>query len=248
MKTIQIASNEELIKKINSYPNHYVFRGHAKADWELRPTLERIVGDGDFGKPAGRSEERSLGQFRSKFPVCRQNEPEPRTDLSWLALMQHCGVPTRLLDFSESPYVALYFALEDYDMSSDDNFAVIALDYKAVIERSLELIPEINHDFKADFISVCQMRDDVLKLLVGPNTPPVLWVTEPRQVNSRLDRQAGTFLFSNILKTRISDLLESRYHDCDICKLSIPGDLYRNVYALLRKANINGKALYGDLY
>ena len=55
--------------------------------------------------------------------------------LSWLAVMQHYGVPTRLLDFTYSPYVSLYFALR----SQPEHYktvpaAVWAIDAQALLD------------------------------------------------------------------------------------------------------------------
>ena len=44
----------------------------------------------------------------------------PANRLEWLALMQHYGTPTRLLDFTRSPYVACYFALEELPRTDPD--------------------------------------------------------------------------------------------------------------------------------
>jgi hypothetical protein len=87
------------------------FRGHAMAKWSLTPSLYR--------PPFKLQHEQSL-LTRFKQNALPLLDYRPATTWEWLFLMRHHGCPTRLLDWTESPLVALYFACEerqDFDNS-----------------------------------------------------------------------------------------------------------------------------------
>ncbi len=80
------------------------YRGHSEVDWSLLPKLAR--------EPDGLKREGDItSRFRQSASLLLQ--PRPRTDWEWLTVMQHYGVPTRLLDWTESPLVALYFVIAE---------------------------------------------------------------------------------------------------------------------------------------
>lgn len=81
------------------------FRGQSKSSWRLEPSLAR--------SPTWLSKEAALiKRFRQNATAMIQ--ARPADDWEWLFLMQHHGLPTRLLDWSENPLVALYFATGEH--------------------------------------------------------------------------------------------------------------------------------------
>lgn len=81
----------------------YWFRGHASADWTLVPSVHRHYDN--IG------ERNLLGRFRLAAPTRYSRCPEITDVASWIALMQHFGLPTRLLDWTGSLLAAAYFAV-----------------------------------------------------------------------------------------------------------------------------------------
>jgi hypothetical protein len=84
------------------------FRGHAQTYGTLTPTVYRIPPT----KRGGYREYWLAERFRLRAGSIHENVPPWNDHVRWLLLMQHHGLPTRLLDWTESILVALYFAVE----------------------------------------------------------------------------------------------------------------------------------------
>ena len=92
------------------------FRGQSNESWQLLPSLDRLLLKA-IGPDATYEafESSTIGLFKRHASTVLSSLPDDDDFLSWLTLMQHFGAPTRLLDWTESPFVALYFAVVDLD-------------------------------------------------------------------------------------------------------------------------------------
>lgn len=95
---------------MNLRVGHVVFRGVADSiDHKLIPSLGRLVDLKDLTlQQVNDYEFEILNTFRLR--AFNELPKEPKNNWEWLALAQHYGLSTRLLDWSHSPLVALYFA------------------------------------------------------------------------------------------------------------------------------------------
>jgi hypothetical protein len=87
---------------------HCWFRGHPKVFGELLPGVQREP----YSSARPEIEFWAGQRFRLRAPSFSADLPRWDDYVSWLLLMQHYGVPTRLLDWTENILVGLYFALE----------------------------------------------------------------------------------------------------------------------------------------
>jgi len=103
---------EEFVRK----GNEFIYRGVQSEAYFLTPSVGRIMGpDGNPLKVA--DEKRLLSSFRKRaYPFIKEHGQD---DLTLLTIGQHHGLPTRLLDWTANPLMALYFAVE-FDFSKED--------------------------------------------------------------------------------------------------------------------------------
>lgn len=175
----------------------WIFRGQSDSDWPLASSLERFCFQ--RYKTAEKRlfvEKRMMDEFVRRMSSLAASVPEDMFDR--LSLMQHYGVPTRLLDFTTSAYVALWFAAEA--AKCGEKFSVWAVcvdelfqhldcpevvDVKACNEAKFPCRAELIDGHTTDEIlggeSVMARRDQVL-------------AAYPRLGNPRLNAQSGLFL------------------------------------------------------
>jgi FRG domain len=102
--------------------DNWIFRGHSDVKFELIPSVGRTP---HTFKTREKYE-------RSLFSIFRREAQEflaalPTSEWEWLSLAQHHGLPTRLLDWTHNPLVALYFAVEAQPEADGRVFALRAL-------------------------------------------------------------------------------------------------------------------------
>lgn len=137
-----------------------IFRGHASSTYKLLPSVARGW-EGDKSELIT-MEKRALQKFQQQaIPFIKY---KPDHDLEWLVLMQHHGAPTRLLDWTFNPVVALYFAV-----ASNENEDGIVYEATYRVHKDL---PEVKEVFQTK----------------------VNFVFTPSHITERLGPQSGCFI------------------------------------------------------
>lgn len=124
--TIEPASWNEAVAYLFQFSaSSRIYRGQRNYSWTLRTRLARDLALLPMSMDKLSVENSAIGFFMDRITGLLSSVPDEHDLLGWLSLMQHYGAPTRLLDWSESPFVATFFA---YEQRSDTDAAVYALE------------------------------------------------------------------------------------------------------------------------
>lgn len=217
-----------------------MFRGQQRLSWKLQSSIERAVLSGPERLKAEQTLRYRFGQAAANYLNVSQLPQHP---LDWLATMQHHGTPTRLLDFTRSPYIAAYFAVED--VGNDEPCAVWAVSEAWCLSKADAVLKA--GGLKADFptFSWLYVASDFIPI-------PLVAPAGPQKLSSRQIAQQALFAvpgdlslsFEENLRRMLDPNEDIREHvKCYQIEGARRGEVLRD----LRLMNINRASLYPGL-
>ncbi len=215
---------EFIQEKLLDY-KQYIFRGQRDSSWQLKSTIDREMEKLSIIRDKKNTEDHlnsfilaSRGRANSYF-YANHNDDE------WWALGQHYGLATPLLDWSESPFVGMFFAYEKEEKSSTQHRAVYAI--------SRYIINKLERDRKKKSI------EDNIKIITPISID-----------NSRLVNQRGLFLSmppNTDVESYLKENINRNYDRVSYYKFIIPEKDREDILKYLNKMNISNLTLFPDL-
>jgi FRG domain len=210
----------------------YLFRGQSDAAWPLAPSLKRLLGDLSI-ECFFSWEQDCVNEFRSLAHLYFPSNliPDDNNLPGWWSLMQHYGAPTRLLDWSASPYVATYFSVGEHDSRDGAVWMFWAKDLTRRMDDQFGLL-----DLRAD-----------QSTFQNPSSPAQLLIFRRILYTERMNAQQGWFTACRRPTVDHNEAIESvllpdnapRYR-----RFVIPSHLKMEFLRRLRAMNISANSLF----
>lgn len=213
------------------------FRGNNDARGDLRTGLLRLGG----------LPQRQEGHLLRNFRKYAHRDAVPGDSVwNWLALAQHHGLPTRLLDWSFSPYVALHFVTQDTERFGMDG-VLWCLDYMGahqLLPAPLKAILE--HEGSNVFTTEMLVQvAATLEKFDGLSPDPFALFLEPPSLDDRIVNQFALFSLMSSPATRLDHWLKAHSGLCR--RIIVPAELKWEVRDKLDQANITERVLFPGL-
>lgn len=218
------------------------FRGISKSNLRLLPgVVWRHASD----------EDSILQEFMVSLPAYHAKSHDDPWEL--YSLMQHFGLPTRLLDWSKAPLAALFFALDfDDSKASSEHFPVVWAMNPYELNRLATSEPELYvPTSKFGFSAHADMVDSYLPksirpFRISPSTalPPQPLAIEPPFSNPRVLAQQGCFTVHGRDTTPLDEIIEMNEH---LLRINIAPEAVVEMRADLAQLGFRAEWIYQDL-
>jgi hypothetical protein len=228
------------MEPIQRFRSPFVFRGMSRVGLDLQSGLLRLARNAD---EARRLEPHLLRSFR------KYAQAEAVAGVSiwrWLALAQHHGLPTRLVDWTWSPLVALHFATEEIS-HYDSDAMVLAVDTTGARQFLPKKLKQLIEKEATGVFSI-EMLDTVatsLPAFDGLHNEEFVAFLDPPSLDARIVNQFAAFSVMNDAGARLDDWLEK--HPELYRSIVIPSELKWEVRDKLDQANVAERMLFPGL-
>jgi len=221
----------------------WAFRGQADAEWKLESTLSRYLKDYHvIPEVWGKQERRIFRIFKRKAHQFLKHLPKDDDAFEWLSIMKHHGAPTRLIDFTWSPYVAAFFAMEHAHKTA----AVWAIYPPGLKYR--QSFPDLDIRGNVHDNIGLWKKDNYEKYYLNNN---YVFVTqgEPYRMNRRLIAQSGTFIVPSTIDKTIDEIILNTVKKGDVLVKFELNTVRMRHHSLreLYSMNITNATLFPDL-
>ncbi len=225
-------------ENIQRFKSNYAFRGVSDKDYRLLTNFQTNCGD------KADLEYHLLRNFKKYAQI--ENNHGKDSDWKWLTLAQHHGLPTRLLDWTYSPFVAMHFATENTAKYTCDG-VIWHVDYVKVNKLLPKKLTDVLKSIGSNVFTVDMMEHAVptLKDYDKLIKKDIVTFFEPPSIDSRIVNQ---FAFFSVMSSPITTLDSWLINHPELYRrVIIPKELKWEVRDKLDQANISERTLFPGL-
>jgi hypothetical protein len=224
---------------LQRFRSPYAFRGTSRADHTLASSLARL------SRPGIDLHRLELALLRNFRKYAHQQGASADSIWDWLALGQHRGLPTRLLDWTYSPLVALHFATQN-SAEFDVDGVVWCVNFVEANKRLPRRLRRILEQEGSDTLTVEMLGGfESLRGFDALSREPFVVFVEPPAVDTRILNQLALFSLMSSPTATLDDWLQE--HPELWRRVVVPAGLKWEIRDKLDQSNINERVLFPGL-
>lgn len=210
---------EHVDRTILPYHNRFLFRGQGDYKWQLETTFDRKFRNFDKAR-RDKIEDSLLANFKIECERLEEYSSYLKNEDYLRALAQHFALPTRLLDWTQSPYIAAFFAFQEHFESSDFFY----------------------RDSKEVAVYILDKNANIWSASNGVQIKTIESIK-----NARLRNQAGVFTLSNTPFKTLDEFVAYGEDKDALSKVSLPIAEAKTAIKDLQLMGIKHSTLFPDL-